>query len=262
MLERLGLNTAKRTKGYAYVPAEDGGPMAFAKTGATVRTAKRGSPWIVVNHELSSVTVAKWPGRLWSVEVTDPATAKDQALAGGPPISSAQYTRAVAVQIAEELPSSMLFGPHGDAVSTVIDVARTLSADQAAKLSAARHPDAGRAYDRCWRVWLKNRGLQDAEADDSLDGTLATGGVRPASPINSGLSVLHNELFRRATALSGDAATGTDGDDTWLVEPWRGACAALLDVALASGAPELVGSTDGDILTFAWRAVRHSGNAI
>jgi hypothetical protein len=256
MFEKFGLHAARRTKGYVYVSAEDGGPMAVAKTGATIRAAKRGPPWIVVDHELSSVIVAKWPGRLWSVEVTDPVTAKDQAAVGGPPISSAQYTRAVGVQIAEELPASMLFGPHGDAVSTVIDAARTLNAEQAAKLSAARHPDAGRAYDRIWRAWLRDRGLQDADAEDSLDGTLATGGVRPASPINSGLSVLHNELFRRAKALSGDAATETDGDDIWLVDPWHGACAALLDVALASGAPELVGSTDGEILAFAWRAVR------
>jgi hypothetical protein len=81
------------------------------------------------------------------------------------------------------------------------------------------------------------------------------GGVHPRSPINSGLSVVYNELYKRAVSLSGDAATKTDGENTWLVEPWRGASAALLDAALALGAPDLAGSKDGEILTLAWAAV-------
>lgn len=117
----------------------------------------------------------------------------------------------------------MLFGPHGDAISTIIDAARELNAEQAAKLSASRHPEAERAYNRVWDAWLRDRGMPGPDAKDGLDGTLAMSGFRPTSPINSGLTVLYNELLRRAALLSGNAATETDGDDTWLVDPRRGA---------------------------------------
>ncbi len=186
--------------------------MATARTGATIRNAGRGPPFIVVNHELSYVVATRWPGRLWCVEVVDPATATDQAAVAGPPVPSAQYTRAVAVQVGEELPGSMLFGPHGDAISTIIDAARELNAEQAAKLSASRHPEAERAYNRVWDAWLRDRGMPGPDAKDGLDGTLAMSGFRPTSPINSGLTVLYNELLRRAALLSGNAATETDGD--------------------------------------------------
>ena len=238
--EKPGVHAARRAKGYIYVTAEDGGPMATARTSATIRNAGRGPPFIVVSHQLSSVVATRWPGRLWCVEVVDPATATDQAAVAGPPVPSAQYTRAVAVQVGEELPASMLFGPNGDAISTIIDAARELNAEQAAKLSASRHPEAARAYNRVWDAWHRDRGMP---------GTLA-------SPINSGFTVLYNELLRRAALLSGNAATETDGDDTWLVDPWRGAGAALLEAALALGAPSLAGSADGEILTLAWVAVR------
>lgn len=155
----------------------------------------------------------------------------------------------------------MLFGPHGDAISTIIDAARELNAEQAAKLSASRHPEAERAYNRVWDAWLRDRGMPGPDAKDGLDGTLAMSGFRPTSPINSGLTVLYNELLRRAALLSGNAATETDGDDTWLVDPWRGAGAALLEAALALGAPSFAGSTDGEILTSLGWPSEDSGEA-
>src|SRR5262249_19082946 len=112
--------------------------------------------------------------------------------------------------------------------------------------------DAGRAYDRVWRAWLREQGSPEPEMEVNLDGTLAMGDGTPCSPINRGLMVVHNTVFKRAVALSGDAATETDGEDTWLVDPWRGAPTALTDVALALGAPDLVAGADRPLLIRAW----------
>lgn len=59
--EKLGVHAARRAKGYIYVSAEDRGPTATARTGAIIRNAGRGPPFIVVNHELSYVVATRWP---------------------------------------------------------------------------------------------------------------------------------------------------------------------------------------------------------
>ena len=63
--------------GFVYVPLTNTGPMAHAEAGRTVRIPGRGPPWIPVDHEVSSIVVARWPGRLWAVEILDPITARD-----------------------------------------------------------------------------------------------------------------------------------------------------------------------------------------
>lgn len=259
-LSRIGqwlIDKPAKVTGYVYVHAGEDGPLAWARPGSEIRNPQRGKPWIVVHHELSFVTVGRWPGRLWFVEIIDAATRRDQESAGGPPTTGATYTRAVAVRVDKELPASMLFGEHGEAVCMVINAARQLTLEQAKHLSAARHPYAGQAYDRAFRAWFKARGLPIQPWHDNFDGTLAAGGDRSHSPIYSGLMVVHNQVSKRAVSLSGDTAyEAGDDDDAWLVEPWRGTSTALLDAALALGAPELVGPTDGQILTSAWASLR------
>ena len=51
-----------------------------------------------------------------------------------------------------------------------------------------------------------------------------------------------------------DAITIDDEGDELISEPWSTAMAALLDAAMAVGAPDLVGD-DAAVLTAAWRAV-------
>jgi hypothetical protein len=240
-------------KGYVYAPDCQDGPMTGARTGVTIRKSRHGPPWIVVDHDVFSVVVARWPGRLWRVQVIEPAPDEDQPL--GPPKLPLRYTRAEAVQVEEELPVSFLFGPHGAAVCAIIDAAKTLSVEQAAALSSTRHPKAGQAYSRIWKAWLKDRGSSQADAQDDHEGTLALGAYPPTSPVNSGLAVMANELHRRAVSLCGDAATVTDWEETWLARPWSGAQAALLDAALALGAPDFTSTADREILTHAWRTV-------
>jgi hypothetical protein len=250
-------------EGFVYVSREEAGAMRQAREGAILRSPGRGPPWIVVAHSLSSVVVARWPGRLWRVKVVEAATARDQKRTGGPPRPGAGYTRAIAVEILREEDAWTLFGARGRNLVPVFDAAAALDREQALRLGSARHPQAPLAVDRAWRAWMTESGIP-LEGRGSFDGVLylgATDAWRPAtpawpSPVNQGLSALHHVVFTRAVALDGKAARATDEDDDgWLAPPWDGAVLALLDAALALGAPAFVGEADREILTHAWAIV-------
>ena len=80
--------------GLVYVPDVHTGPMAHAEAGRTVRIPGRGPPWIAVDHDISTVVMARWPGRLWLVEIVDPITDRDLRAA-------AEHTLAHATRLAE-----------------------------------------------------------------------------------------------------------------------------------------------------------------
>ena len=84
---------------FVYVAEGHTGPMASAEAGCTVRIPGRGPPWIAVDHDVSSVVVARWPGRLWAVEIVDPITDADLRAAGQVGWrADAGYTRAARPQ--------------------------------------------------------------------------------------------------------------------------------------------------------------------
>ena len=214
--------------------------MRAAEAGAIVRNADSGPPWIVVDHSIESVIVAKWPGRLWSVEILK--AAPDQ------PGASANYTRAVSVRVLEERPVSALFGPHGQAVCRVIERAGALTVEDLALLREAGHPLARSAYSRAWHKWLG----RTEPAEDYAD-TLAISGGSTRSPIGSGFTVLYSVLSTRARSLVGDAAFVVDEDgDAAFAPDWEAAAQAFLHAAMAYGAPELTSQADAEALAAAW----------
>ncbi|MES2445018.1 MAG: hypothetical protein V4574_19505 [Pseudomonadota bacterium] len=235
----------RRRDGFVYAGDAEDGPMRDAREGAIVRVDGHGPPVIVVNHDPASVIVTRWPGRLWRVRIVEPSPPGDQ------PLPHARYTRALAVAVGQEADVATLFGPHGRDVVRVLDVAPKLDRPQAETLARHRHPQAPAAYDRVWRRWLKQAGIEGDFAD--LDGALALGGQ--GSPINQGLSLLHNLVFKRAQAMDGDRATEADDEDIWLAAPWDGAGTVLGDAALALGAPQAVGNVDRIILLQGWERV-------
>jgi hypothetical protein len=241
-------------RGYVYAADAEAGAMAGAAPGAVARIAGRGPPWIVVDHELASIVVAKWPGRLWRVEVVD-AIRKAEMKAHGGLRDDAPYTRAAAVKVLEEIPVASLFGARGAQVCTVIAAASELTLERAEALPGARHREAGAAQTRVWRRWLSENRVADRYADD-LDGTLAISDKR--SPVGAGLSVISSQTGRRAEAIAGRAVwiqDPADDEGVWLGEPWLTASLSLLDAALCFGAPEFVADDDRRVLAKAWRDV-------
>ena len=80
--------------GFAYVSEEEPAQFANGTPGLTVGTFKDSPPWIVVDLSLSSIVVARWPGKLWEVQILKRATEQ--------PNASARYVRATAVRIVRE----------------------------------------------------------------------------------------------------------------------------------------------------------------
>lgn len=209
--------------------------MKRAAAGVTIKNPGSGPPWIVVDHSIESVVAAKWPGKLWRVEVLRKAPEQ--------PFAEANYTRAVSVRVIEQLPVSTLFGPHGDLVWRVIEKAGSLGLDDVHRLGKA-DPAARDAYSRAWGRWLGS-GRDHA---DTL--AVVASGTAGRSPIGSGLTVLYAVFSERARKLAGQSAFVSDDDGNLSLAPvWAEAAEAFLHAAMGYGAPKILAPGDAEVLT-------------
>jgi hypothetical protein len=243
-----------RAHGFVFVPDAEDGPMRSAEVGATIRNVDSDPPWIVVDHAIESIIAEGWPGRLWKVSILEAA--------GEQPIRPARYTRAVAVRVLEELPTSILFGAHGEEVCRVIERAARVSVEDVRLLAEAARPAAREAYSQAWNRWLgevepdsPNRGQDHS---DTLAVILVPGGAR--FPIGVGLTVLYSVLSDRARSLVGDVAFVVDeeGDQSFAPE-WAAVSDAFLQAAMALGAPQLMSTEERELLLSAWKSVQENG---
>ena len=241
--------------GYVYAADEGRGAMKAALAGVRVAVEDRRPPFIVVDSRIDQIIVARWPGRLWLVRIADPVTADDERRTETVrPESSTGYIRAVAVDVMREVPAWALFGSSGEAVCAVISQAASLDLDQVSALAQNRHSAAGDAYSRAWNSWLKSKN-KSAESGD-LTGTLRMFSRGSGSPINCGLSVVHRAVWDRAQAIAGDSAFVQDEEgEIYLESTWSAAAKALLEAAMAFGAPLVSENEDCRIMSAAWRQV-------
>jgi hypothetical protein len=245
-------------QGFVYVSGDQPGPMEGATVGARVRMPSWDPPWIVVDHELDTVIVARWPGRLFRVESVPPSSDEERvalARARGSLRAEARYTRVFAVDVLAELPPALLFGPHGQAVVEILECARLLVDPVARELAAVRPPDASQAYGRAWQRWLDRQPNGTPYRTGDHSHVLAVPGAgRIGSPIGHGIAVLWTCVVDRARRCAGSTAFtfDEDEDDKVLLDPWATAASALLDAAMALGAPDLVDPADASLLTEAW----------
>lgn len=240
------------TAGLVYVPDADPGSMQAARPGTIVRNPDDRPPFIVVDRIIETIVVARWPGRLWRVEVAE--TAVEQVIGSG-------YTRAIAVGVIEELPSWQLFGPRGRLVASIIDAVGVLDVADVALLGDSAGPDAERAYSAAWSRW---------ESGTRVDGDASVGGVegnpfrrrnrRCVSPIGYGFDVLCSAMDAKARELVGNEAFKIEEDGTPAFTAfWSAGCSALLFAAMAEGAPDLCSTDDRTSLMAAWRRLAGSG---
>ncbi|WP_435205639.1 hypothetical protein [Micromonospora sp. bgisy143] len=250
-------------EGFVYVSDDRPGPLTGARAGERVKTPSWDPPWIVLAHHLDAVIVPRWPGRLFRVRSVPPSSDEERialARAAAGVKADASYTRVFAVDVLAELRPGILFGPNGDAVAEVLECARLLTEPVAYELAAARHPSADHAYSRAWQRWLSEQpnGAQYGSSDHS--NVLATPGAGPvSSPIRRGFTVLWTRVVDSARQRAGSAAFTIDAEDDEheevLLDPWTTAASALLDAAMALGAPDLVDPADAAVLTAAWQVI-------
>jgi hypothetical protein len=189
--------------------------------------------------------------------VVDAATQKDfDSCGAGRLLSSATYTRAVAVRVLEEISTSVLFGPHGNKVTDLLRVAVELEARDVDILASHFDLTANEAYSRSWNKWLDENDNNSVHLGYNHPHTLQMGVAGKRGPINGGFSLVHRLVFNRAKTVAGDCVFDTDEDDSiFLVGPWSDASSALLCAGMALGAPECVAKADMPLLLKAWMAL-------
>lgn len=233
--------------GFSYEAQNQPGRLQNAHAGLVI-AGSDGPPWIVVDHEIESTIVARWPGRLWRVQIIKAASEQ--------PNSSARYTRAVSVKVIEELPRSLLFGHHGTDVCRVLESAERLDAKDIGFLIDGVSQSALDAYSKAWNCWLTKQDNSSIHIGENHLGTLAIGGGSRRSPVGCAFTVLHTILRDRARTLVGDDAFLIDEDDTEYFSPiWNSVLNAFLCAAMGAGAPELVTSSEVMTLKSAWQNV-------
>ncbi|MDQ0938469.1 hypothetical protein [Streptomyces sp. V1I1] len=116
--------------------------------------------------------------------------------------SDAGYTRAIAVDLLEEMSPSVLFGPQGDAVIRVIEAAIALDEEGARKLASAPHPAADREYSKAWDRWLAEQPkAAHNRHQDHASTLLIRGAGTSGSPIGDGFPMVWHMLRKSALSL-------------------------------------------------------------
>jgi len=225
------------------------------RTPDRVALVKPVPPWIVVDQSLDSIVIgSRWPGKLWRVRVEKQGDMSDLVAQPG-------YWRASAIELLEELPLSVLFGPKGEAVLEIIAQISTLLRTDAQALADNLPDDAWMAYSRSWMRWSQEDGEPAAEDEGDWRGALAATrrGDKARSPVDSGFLLIHSQLRQRAEQLDGGNAftlIEEDGETEQVLKPmWQAACDALLFAAMARAAPQYVSDDDTIALLYAWTRV-------
>lgn len=186
--------------GYAYV-SERRDPLWSAHPGDRVRTPSLGPPYIVVDHALEGVVVPRWPGWLLRVRIVPAANRREReafALAHENLRDDAGYTRALAVEVLEELDPAALFGTYGAVVTRMLDAALELNTDDLDGPLGSLDPRAAHAYDDAWKRWLASGRSSAPPRDGDYTGVVADPNAGPTqSPIGNGLLVLAATITAR-----------------------------------------------------------------
>jgi hypothetical protein len=240
--------TSSLPVGYTYSCEGADNRLANASIGTVARNPNDKPPWIVVDRQLETMVLTRWPGRLFKVEVLDAAP---EQVAG-----SAHYIRAVAVRVIAEEPAAVLFGPHGPHVCRVLDAARSISVSLAEKALELTSTEAQEAYSAAWNRWIARTQPNSQHLGDDHRTTLAATGPFSRSPIGAGFGLIYSTVFARAKELVGDSSFSIDGEGEISLAPkWSAAADSLLHAAMALGAPEIVSASESVALLASWNVL-------
>lgn len=249
MLSKLFGTKEPGITGYIYVADNDEGILKNASAGQTIKNKKKGPPWIVVDHGLESMTIAKWPGSLWRAEVVDEA--KDTGL-----LELAKYTRANGVKFIERLSLEVLFGDFGEGVLKIIESANTIYIDTANRLASAFPAEALELYSKGWNIFGGTASDQPPFYGRNHQYTIAIPGDEGCSPINSAFKIIYSQVFDQANELTGGKAVLSDDEGNLsLDDEWSKSCNSYLCAAMAVAYQQKYSRDEVAVLSKAWEAV-------
>lgn len=199
---------------------------ARAQAGNSDRTETREDGLVLHTDPMHELQL---PDRLWRVDDLEGAVQVYPA---------ANWLRAKAVTVREELPAWLVMGPNGDLVAKVIRQARSLTDDQARAI-ATRAPadDLIRAVEAMWERWTDSH--------------------RMGSPIGCGLREVQRAIESAARRTGNHLFQWDEVDEVEVLRDraWIAAAGAANHAALGLGAPEWFDAHVGEQLIRPWAAV-------
>lgn len=201
-----------RSSGFLCTGAGDIPWLEAAAPGQRIDCQQAAQRWFVVDHHpMNCLLGGGWPVRLWKVTVA--------SLAPSQPDYPGLHTRASAIEVVEELPLSMLFGPRGDAVVEFLNRIRTLTGRQIRNLSIQRDQAAAKPIlENIWIRWMEHPMSN-----------------RAGSPIGAAPLLLSNLVTEIAEKAVGNAAFVHDDGESYLGEPWSHVATCLHNALFAIG---------------------------
>lgn len=234
--------------GYIYTPTDEIGLFQDSQPGQIVSCADRQPPWIIVDHSLQDVVVARWPGRLLRAEVIEAVEPQDHR---------GNYTRCIAVKIIAEVKTDFLFGRFGSKVEEILQFASTIRLSEAQSLAGPRANMLKGIVSGGWKRWERENDIIDDILDDNKDHMTLSGSGVHTSPIGHGLELIHRAVW---DAAHQDMAFHENKEEISLKSPWSDATSELMAAAWALGAPDLFNQAEIETLLEMWDKMKDNKN--
>lgn len=251
--EKNSNRTNENLKGYVYYSVDEDKRFSEAKAGDIIKNKSNRPPWIVVDHDLNSIIVTKWPGKLFEVEVLNQSNEKklNKGL-----VKDVWYTRTLGVKIIREIPLENLFGDNGVEICQIINITRNITVQQVISLSKFKNDDSREIYSKAWEKWIAIYDKESSYATDKHYDTLKifiNNNRHISSPIKQGLAIIASQLDSRAREILGKEAFIIDKGEEYLISEWANAMEKLLHAGMAEESESLLTLEEKEILTKPFR---------
>lgn len=169
-----------------------------------------------------------WPASLWRVEDLNRPV---------PPGPGNRSVRVLGFTVIEQAPTWLAAGPHGDAVEWVVNVARTLTAEQAEALAVMPDEEEEPVRAAMWKRWTRLH--------------------RSGSPVGISLFTIAEAVEEAARRVSPSlfAWSEEDGGEVLTDPVWLKAGHAASAAALGLGALEFLSAEEAETLARRWTSV-------
>lgn len=238
----------KKIQGFVYSADEDNELFKDAKVGDLITKQDRNPPFIVVTHTLDMIIIAKWPGKLYKVEVINQSEEKDlnQGL-----VENVWYTRTLGIKILEEVPIENIFGQNGIQISRLIDWTRNITEEQVTALSKYNVKSGRDLFTKAWKNWILLTDKNYVYLNENHYNTLKVflKNQVHGSPIREGLLIISSQFNIRARELVGEAAFGVDEEgEICLLPKWSKACEKLRQAGMSYESDNLLTESEKETI--------------
>ncbi len=238
------INKLVKETGYVYVPVGEDVRFDRAIRGTIIENDSFAPPWIIVDKTFEKIILTKWPGKLFEVEILNPA--KEEHI--NVDISKdAQYLRTTGIKILNELPTDLLFGKYGSEVVTILNTIKKITKENVENISGLLSQNAREIYSTVWSSWINDNTHTSNTNYDTLK--IVSEIHQRSSPINEGLSLIKSTFDKRAVEVLGKYTWVFDKNgNPSLNNTWQKASEVFLHAAMSFESYDLLSKEEKEIL--------------